>query len=75
MLGEPGAKRIFWRRLWGTGVFLENVSSPGHSGDGQGENPRGVCHNHSVNTLPRAILMGKDKVPGVQGRAVLGEVS
>jgi hypothetical protein len=27
MLGEPGVSSIFWRRLWGKGVFLENMIS------------------------------------------------
>jgi hypothetical protein len=39
-----------------------------------GEDPSGVCYNHSANAFPVAILKDKERAVGVQGRTVLGEM-
>jgi hypothetical protein len=38
------------------------------------EDPSGLCHNHSANTFPGALLKDKHRALGVQGRAMLSEV-
>jgi hypothetical protein len=55
VLGELGVSFIFWRRLQGKGVILENMICALWGWPWE-KKTSGMCHINSVNTFPGAVL-------------------